>query len=323
MIARRQLLRALTAGAALAASTGRLAATNGLTLLVGSTPGTPPDTICRSFATFLGHQLGSTEVTVRNLPGDAGLKALSALADAPPTGNTLGWVASPTIPARMVDRGADPVFARLTLVGAVEREPIAFVSPSATPIDSVQEIIRRAAEDADSVPLGTPPAGSPPHLAALRLQLLTQTRLNIVTFPSAAAVLQAAVSGNVAAAALGLSDAIGSIRDDKLVGLGVASHKRAGMLPDLPALEEGGVRLSASIRRGLAAPAGVSPEMVARLAAALQAVVADPDFKDHADEAGFAPIWMDGSAWAAQVQAERTDLAKLWASEPWLNSNGG
>jgi tripartite-type tricarboxylate transporter receptor subunit TctC len=324
VIARRRLLQGgLVVGTGLIAGSGRLAATNRITLLVGSIAGTPPDTICRSFATFLGHQLGSTEVAVRNVPGDAGLKALAALADAPPTGGTLGWVNSPTIPARLVDRGADAVYPRLLLVGAVEREPIAFVSPSATPIDSVQEIIRRAAEDADSVPLGTPPAGSPPHLAALRLQLLSQTRLNIVTFPSAAAVLQAVVSANVAAAALGLSDAIGSIREDKLAGLGVAAHRRAGMLPDLPALEEGGVKLSANIRRGLAVPAGVPPEVIARLTAALQAVAADPDFKDHADDAGFAPLWMDGSAWASQIQAERDDLARLWASEPWLNSNGG
>ena len=119
---------------------------------------------------------------------------MQALAQAEPTGATLGWVATPTLPARMVDRGADDLLRRITLLGAVQKEPIAIVSPAATPLGSVQDIVARAADDAEAVPLGTPPPGSPPHLAALRLQALAGTRLNIVAFPSAAAARQAAVA---------------------------------------------------------------------------------------------------------------------------------
>ncbi len=318
MITRRLAL----GGAAALAATARVArAGAGTTLIVGAPAGTPPDERCRSFAAVLARHLG-VGLTVRNVPGHAGLDALNALMDAPATGTTLGWVNAPTIPARMVDRGGDMILSRLTLVGAVEREPIAFVSPAATPLDSVQEIIRRSGEDADSVPLGTPPAGSPPHLAALRLQLLAQTRLNIVTFPSSAAALQAVIAGNVAAAALGLTDAIGGLRDNKLSGLGIAAHSRTDMLPDLPVLNEAGVPLSATIRRGLAVPSGVPAAMVAKLAEALKAVSADPDFKDEADTTGFLAVWIDGPAWTVQMTSEQADLAKLWASEPWLNSNG-
>lgn len=313
----------LAGGASLVAATRPAVATNRVTLLVGAAADTQADAICRAFATFLGAALGSTEVAVHNVTGEGGLNALNALADAPPSGATLAWVNAPTIPARMVDRAADTLLSRVTLVGAVEREPIAFVSPAATPLDSVQEIIRRSGEDADSVPLGTPPAGSPPHLAALRLQLLAQTRLNIVTFPSSAAALQAVIAGNVSAAALGLTDAIGGLRDDKLAGVGIATRTRADMLPDLPALKEAGVPLSTTIRRGLAVPAGTPPAVVARLAGALTAISTDPAFKEQADATGFLPVWIDGTTWATQVEAERVELARLWASEPWLNSNGG
>ncbi|MDR3536872.1 MAG: tripartite tricarboxylate transporter substrate-binding protein [Acetobacteraceae bacterium] len=320
MISRR---RVLVGGVALAAASRHAAATEPVTLLVGAPADTPADAICRTFAQFLGRQLGDTEVAVRNVPGEAGLNVLNALADAPPTGATLGWISAPALPARMVDRSADTLLSRLTLIGAVEREPIAFVSPVATPLDSVQEIIRRSGEDADSVPLGTPPAGSAPHLAALRLQLLAQTRLNIVTFPSSDAALQAVTDGNVAAAALGLSDAIAGLREGKLAGVGIAAKARADMLPDLPVLNEAGVPLSATIRRGLAVPAGVPEPVVARFAAALKAISEDQDFRDQADSTGFLVVWIDGASWAAQMEAERADLAKLWASEPWLNSNGG
>jgi tripartite-type tricarboxylate transporter receptor subunit TctC len=278
--------------------------------------------VARSFAPFLARQLSPTEIALRNLPGQGGLTGFQALADAPPSGNTLGWVATPVLPARLVDRDAGALLPRLRLLGAVQREPITFVSPAATPLETVRDIVRRSGEDADAVPLGTPPPGSAPHLAALKLQMLAGTRLNIVTFPSAAAARQAAVSGNLAAAALGMADVIDDLREGRLAGLGIAAEDRAGALPDLPALNEAGLRLEASITRGVAAPADLSDDAVERFVAALQGVVADPDFRTQAEASGFQVVWIDGAAWTAMVEAERARLAALWATEPWLQSAG-
>ena len=66
-----------------------------------------------SFAPFLARHLPFTDIDVRNIPGGAGLAAAQALAEAAPTGAVLGWVATPTLPARMVDRGADDLMQRI------------------------------------------------------------------------------------------------------------------------------------------------------------------------------------------------------------------
>jgi tripartite-type tricarboxylate transporter receptor subunit TctC len=320
MISRRQ---ALAGGLALTASVRPAAAIRWLTMIVGGPAGSGLDIAARGFAPMLAKHMPFTEIAIRNVPGEAGLTALNALASVPPSGATIGWVTTPALPARMVDRGGDQLLTRISLLGAVEREPIAFVSPAATPLGSVQDIIRRAGEDADAVPLGTPPPGSPPHLAALRLQVIAQTRLNIITFPSAMAARQAVLAGNVSAAALGLSDVIQALREDKLVGLGIAARNRAGILPDLPVLNEAGVPLSAAIRRGLAAPVGLPQEVTDRLVTALHAVSADEAFRSYADTTGLLVTWIDGPAWTAQVEIERQALAALWATEPWLNASGG
>jgi tripartite-type tricarboxylate transporter receptor subunit TctC len=293
-----------------------------LTLLVGATAGSAADRAARAFAPFLERQLASTGIVLRNLPDQAGLTGFQALADAPPSGNTLGWVATPILPARLVDRDAGTLLPRLRLLGAVQREPIAFVSPAATPLETMQDIVRRSGEDADAVPLGTPPPGSAPHLATLKLQVLAGTRLNIVTFPSAAAARQAAVGGNLAAAALGMADVIDDLREGRLAGLGIAAEDRAGALPDMPALNEAGLKLEAAITRGVAAPAGLPDDAAAHLAGALQGVVADPDFRAQAEASGFQVAWIDGAAWTAMVEEERARLAMLWATEPWLQSAG-
>jgi tripartite-type tricarboxylate transporter receptor subunit TctC len=309
-------------GAAALALAASARAGETVTLLVGAKAGSPIDALARAFVPFLARYLSSTAITVSNIHGSAGLAALQALAQAEPSGATLGWVATPTLPARMVDRGADTLLQQITLVGAVEKEPIAIVSPAATPLGSVQDIVTRAADDAEAVPLGTPPPGSPPHLAALRLQALAGTRLNIVAFPSAAAARQAAVGGNVAAAALGLASAIGDLREGRLIGLGIAATSRADAFPDMPPLQESGLNLSAAIRRGLAAPAGLPEPIAQRLRAALEAVVEDLEFHDLADTNGFVSGWHDGATWTAETQDERVALARLWETEPWLQEGG-
>jgi tripartite-type tricarboxylate transporter receptor subunit TctC len=319
VIGRRQLLTGATAMTF--APTARASET--LTLLVGAKPGSALDTLARDFVSFLGRHLPSMGITVSNIHGEGGLAAMQALAQAEPTGTTLGWVATPALPARMVDRAADDLLRRITLLGAVEKEPIAIVSPTATPLTSVQDIIARAADDAEAVPLGTPPPGSPPHLAALRLQAVAGTRLNIVAFPSAAAARQAAVGGNVAAAALGLSNVIDDLREGRLAGLGVAATNRADAFPDMPPLRDSGLELSAVIRRGLAAPAGLPDAIAGRLCRALQAVVEDLEFHDHSDTKGFVSSWRDGATWTAEAEGERAELAKLWATEPWLQEGAG
>jgi tripartite-type tricarboxylate transporter receptor subunit TctC len=211
---------------------------------------------------------------------------------------------------------------RLTLLGQVEREPVAFVSLANDPVMAVQDIIRRAAEDADAVPLGTPAAGSPPFLAALRLQALAQLRLNIVTFPSSEAALLAVLAGNVSVAALGLSRAIAEIRDGSLHAIGIAARRRFGLLPDTPALDEGGIPLSAFIRRGLAVPAGTPAELTDMLTGAARAVTEDEAFRQKAEADGYYAAWQDGPTWLEATETERAMLAALWATDPWLSSSG-
>jgi tripartite-type tricarboxylate transporter receptor subunit TctC len=294
-----------------------------LTILLGFAEGTAADTAARTFVGYLAPRLSGSDIALTNLAGDAGRTMLAALGDAAPNGTTIGWVMTPTLPARMIDRSEPSLGQRIRLLGQIEREPIAFVSPSSDPANSIQDIIQRASDDAGAVPLGTPAAGSPPHLAALRLQVLAQTQLNIVTFPSAGAARQAVRAGNVSAAALGLSEVIGDLRDGSLSAIGIAARRRFGLLPDTPVLDEGGIPLSAFIRRGIAVPAATPLETVASLVDVIRLAAEDGAFAEQAQASGYYAAWTDGEDWLAQMQTEQAALAKLWESNPWLSSSGG
>jgi tripartite-type tricarboxylate transporter receptor subunit TctC len=297
-------------------------------MLVGASAGSGADRIAREFAnSFAQHMAagasGVNEVDTVNRPGNAGRDMLAALGDAPATGAAIGWVISPTLAARVIDRDEPALEQRIQLLGQIEREPIAFVSLADDPADSVQDIIRRAGEDADAVPIATAQAGSPPHLAILRLQGMAQTRLNVVNFPSAAAARQALLSGTVSAAALGLSEVIDGVLDGTFSALGITAHRRFGLLPQTPILDEAGIPLKAFIRRGIAVPVGTPADIADAIIKGLRALADDADFRETAEKNGYYVTWADGPAWLQNIRAEQEILAKLWETDPWLASSGG
>jgi tripartite-type tricarboxylate transporter receptor subunit TctC len=231
----------------------------------------------------------------------------------------LGWAVTPTLPARCVDSGgAANLLERVRLIGGVMKEPIALVTRKESALASAQDIIRRSSENDEAVPLGTPPAGSPAHLAALRLQAVAGVNLNIVAFPSAGAAREAALLGNVEAAMLALGEAIEALRDGSLSGLGIAARDRAEAFPQMPPLRESGLRLSAAIRRGLAAPIAVPEALAAGLAGALRELADDPEFQAEADANGFIAVWLDDARWTEQARLEQVGLGQLWRAQPWL-----
>ena len=131
------------------------------------------------------------------------------------------------------------------------------------------------------------------------------------------------LAGNVSAAALGLSEAIGDVRDGNLTAIGIAARRRFGLLPDAPILDEGGIPLAAFIRRGIAVPAGTPQDLIGALVNAMRAVVQDDAFRDQAEANGYYASWSDGPDWLKGMQAEQAELEQLWATNPWLSSSGG
>ena len=329
MRAERGLTRRALLAAALALPTAAFARTQPppnpplLSLIVGSPPGRGADPSARAFAPFLERHLRDVRVAVLNRPGEAGLSALRLLAGSDASGLTLGWVSSPTLPARMVDRDAPGLLHRLRLVGAVQKEPLVFVSSPRSPLASVADLLRRAGEDGVAMALGTPPEGSPGHLAALRLQALSVTQLHIVAFPSASAARQAAQEGHAAAAILAMGDAIEALREGTLSGLGVTTSRPHHAIPDVAPLHASGVALQATILRGLALPATADPARIAALQSALTRIAADPEFIAAADESGFLPITLPGPAWTTEVEKDRALLTTLWSLTPWTPTPAG
>jgi tripartite-type tricarboxylate transporter receptor subunit TctC len=146
-------------------------------------------------------------------------------------------------------------------------------------------------------------------------------RLNLVIFPSLAAVRQATLAKNISVALLPLGEAIASLREGRIEGIGLAAEQPAAAFPQLPPLQASGLPLIAYILRGLASPVGLPAAQTERLAKTLQDVAEDPEFHAHADAHGFEVISLDSSTWTTRTDKERTSLVQLWNRTPWREPN--
>jgi tripartite-type tricarboxylate transporter receptor subunit TctC len=100
-------------------------------------------------------------------------------------------------------------------------------------------------------------------------------------------------------------------------GLAQAAERRPAMAPDIPTFRESGFDLVGGVVRGLAVPAATPEPIVARLAAALEAVMHDPQWQAEAARL-FQPLrYHSREDYTRSVQQAAADLRRLWQERPW------
>jgi hypothetical protein len=216
--------------------------------------------------------------------------------------------------ARAIEAGDAGLLVRLDWLAEVAEEPVILVAPPA-----IGDFATLRALGSTAI-LGLPPSGTAPGLLGEALR--DRLALGTLTFPSAAAARQAAIAGHVSAAALTLPEALAPVRDGRLVALALASSQRCPLLPDVPTLSEKGLPLVAQLQRGFVLPLGVAERHRERLALALRAAVADPEFIARGQTAGFVPRFAGPDTWPAEVRATTACLVRRWAEAPWAIGRG-
>ncbi len=307
--------RAVLALPALVAA-GPTRAAQPASLIVAAPAGSGPDLWARGVAPFLERHWARATITVLNRPGHGGMSGARVLAGAAPDGLTLAAVGTPTLLARAVEQGQLALLSRIQFVASVAEEPLLLVAPAGGTAAGLEALRGLPA----SALLGTPPAGNAAQLAGAALA--RRLGLTPFAFANSVAVRQAVQAGHVQAAMLAAPDAMGLLREGRIVALAVAADARTPLLPETPTLREQGIAFSALSCRGFALPGGAAATTVATLAAALAAMVADPEFVAQADSFGYRPQFQGPDAWAGQITAASADLAARWQTDPWVQRPG-
>ncbi|MFC3126928.1 tripartite tricarboxylate transporter substrate binding protein [Pseudoroseomonas globiformis] len=294
--------RLLQGGAAMVAGLGALAARapaiaqgqprndgfplRPITLTVPFPPGGGVDTIARAVSERMGRILGTT-IIVDNKPGGSTSLAAAQVSRAAPDGYSL-FIATPASsinPVFQPDLPPGDTRKAFTPIGAVARLPYVLVTGPGLPAEDVAGLIAWSKANPGALNLGNSGAATAPRFAAELLAFQAGLKLVTVPYKGGAAEMLDITSGRLHGAFAQMIEVLPMLENGARA-LAVSSPQRSPRLPDVPALAETLPGFDVTSWNGLFAPPGTPAPVVARLNAALNEAVADPDLRRRFAEEG-------------------------------------
>lgn len=283
-----------------------------ITLVNPYAAGGPADVVARSLARALEKRLGQP-VVVENKPGGGASIGTGFVARAKPDGYTLllgtsaGHVVTPLMQKTVYD-GVDG----FAFCSAVAVQPIMLVVNPSRGIKTVPDLIARAKAEPGKLSYGSAGVGGATHLGAELFQQAAHVQLNHIPYAGASPAINDAVGGQIDLAMLNLSASLPFIRQGRLVPLAYAADKRSPLLPDVPTLDEAGVKgAQAATWYSLAAPAGTPADIVQKLSDTVRSVNDDPDYRRVMQDQAIELMALSPKDADAYVQKDRADMQRL------------
>lgn len=282
----RRLMLAAALGALVAPARAQTYPTRPIRLLHGFAPGGAADTLSRIVAEDLQKRLGHP-VIVEAKPGAGGNIAAEAVAKAPPDGYTLGLVtgAHAISAATYKSLSFDPVDS-FEMVSTVVYYALVIAVRADHPAKTLGELLAAAKAKPGSVSFGSVGFGSTHHLAGELLAADAGVELVHVPYRGDSQAITALLSGDVPMI-VGTSVLLApQIESGAVRALAVTSPTRSALLPNVPTVEEAGVRgYDVRTWAGLIAPRGTPPAVIATLNAAVQDTLKDPQIRARVETA--------------------------------------
>lgn len=286
-------------------------------ILVGFPPGGGSDTIARRLAERLQGTLAPT-VIVDNKPGAGGQLSVSALKNSAPDGSTLLLTVPGPITLSQFTFKSLPYRPDDTLpVSTVSTFAFAFAVGPAVPesVRTLKDFLAWAHGNPSNALFGSPAAGATPHLIGSMLAKASGVALAHVPYRGDGPGIQDLLGGQVPAYSTTLGSFMPHIKGNRLRLLAVSGPTRNPIAPDLPTYREQGFAIDNIEWTGIFVPKGTPPAVVQRVASAVQAVVAQPDFAKFLADLGMTPQSSTPQAFAELVRAEteqwRVDIKRL------------
>ena len=313
MILARRALPAFLAAACLAAAPAALAQawpSKSIRLIVPLAAGSTADIISRTVGAELTKSLGQP-VVIENKTGAGGTIAMAEVARSQPDGYTISFASQGTLvfnQALYANPGYDSLkdFQPIAFVGGVSN--VMILNPS-NPATKPAEIVAAAKAKPGTLTFSSGGSGTSHHLSGVLFGRMTGTDLVHVPYKGAPQGIVAVMSGEVTMGFFNTPTVISQIKDGRLKPVAVTSLTRSPLLPQVPTLDELGVKgYEVNTWFGFVARAGTPAEIVQRLQAEIQKVLADPAIKEKLAAQGFEIAPPMTPAQFAKVIAD--DLAK-------------
>ncbi len=270
------------------------------------------DGLARVMADKLSRQLGQ-QVIVDNRPGAAGRIGMALGVKAAPDGYTLLMIGNtqtiaPSVHGK-VPYDLDKDFDGLGMVAIITN--VLVINP-AVPAKSVQEFVNLAKAKPGALRFGSGGTGGITHLAGELFKSTTGTNIIHVPYKSGAGAMNAVVGGEVEMNVLNMLNSAPHVRSGRLRGLGVTGTRRSHFLPELPTLDESGVKGYEIVEfYAFVVPAKTPRALVKRLHAEIGTAVNSSEMKERFTNLSSEPLLLSPEETKAYILREQVKYAKI------------
>ena len=287
-----------------------------VTLIVPFTPGTGIDILARAIGPKLS-ELWKQPVVVDNRPGASGNIGTDLVAKAPGDGYTLMVTVNTfTItPALFKSMPYDPV-KDIAPVSKIAIATYAFlVNPKVFPVNSLGEAIASIRANPGKYYFCSPGNGTPHHVGMELIKLRLGLDATHVPYKGFAGAMTDLIGGQVQMMFTLIHSAIPHVRAGRLRVLAVTGAARSPQFPEAPTFREQGIDFMDDVDSWYAvmAPGKTPPELIARINADVNAVMAAPDLRENLGRQGLIPVTSTPGELAALIKADLVRWSKVVA----------
>lgn len=252
-----------------------------ITFVVPSAAGGSPDVLSRLITTQIAKDTGATMV-IENRPGAAGNIGIALVKRAAPDGYTVGYGNINTLAVNRslfkrlpydVDQDLAPVAHMFDLYNAL-------IVPAESPVKSVLDLIDRARKEPGRLSYGASGVGTTGHMGGELFKSMAKLDVMFIPYNGGPAAIQDLLGGRLDYLFVNTSEAAPLVKAGKVRAIGVSSLKRLPLMPDVPTLDESGLKGYETVAwGGVVAPKGTPAAVVTQLNAAIQKALAAPEVR--------------------------------------------
>ena len=280
--------------------------TKQVTYLITFDPGGQSDREARRQQPHLERILGQ-KVLIDYKVGGGGALGWRELTRSKPDGYFISGFNIPHIILQPLQQEVGYKTEQIVPVAIFQRTPLALIVHANSPFKTLQEFTEYAKKNPGSVTMGGTGPFSNHHMATLRLQKVSGTKLTYVPFTGSAPMMTAVLGGHVAGTFANSDDVVrfkGQVRV-----LGFATEQRFPDLPDVPTFREMGLDIVLATDRGVAVPPGTPDNVIQKLEAAFLEIARNPEIQAEMKKQGFVPVAMGHKESKAYIE-KTTEIFK-------------
>ena len=311
---RRRVVQAMALGLAVVGSSAMAQSwpARPISLIVPFAAGGTTDVLARALADKLSQNLGQP-VIVESKPGAGATIGADFVTKAKPDGHTLLMGAVHHTIASSVYKKLPYDFSKdLAPITTVALVPNVLVVNAATPVKNVNELVALLKASPGKMAYGSNGNGTAQHLIGTQFQNQTGTDVIHIPYKGSGPLSTDLLGGQIMMSFDTITPVLSHIKAGKLRALAVTTAKRSAVLPDVPTLEEAGLKgFNIGTWFGVLAPAATPQDIVTRLNAEMVKVIQSPEFRSRMAEIGAEPIGDTSAQMAQQIASETEKFGKL------------